>query len=175
MERHPVGGGPNPFCLPRSTEMETAMGNPRAIRRVLESRVDDRALKHWDAAFQCEPQAHRLLVVREKQVAESAGGIVIPESVKEKMNAGWVVAAGALVGSLQDSRPPGPLSYSPEEAIGLAIVFATHGLSDLFFDERDAFYDTPFGVIDEYQIFCVDRAKCLWAVDIAREAREVPL
>jgi co-chaperonin GroES (HSP10) len=130
--------------------------DPRALHSIGEGRIA------WDEATDLEPVTHWMLVVRAREKDTSAGGLVIPESHREAMCAGWVLAAGPLVGSDIGSRPPGALHLGPEQVIGKAILFGLHSLASILISERDGFYNSAFGFLTDFDVKCIDRSRSLF-------------
>lgn len=160
------GGAPRPLLyLPRSAQHHPVLGDFPALMALIDPRVDRRATEMggrgiiaWVEARWLEPPNHRMLVVRERELDRSAGGLHIPDSAREKMCAGWVLSAGPLVGAELGSRPPGPIHYGPEEVIGKKVVFGLHALSSLLLSDRDQVYNSAFGFLTDADVWCFDQS-----------------
>jgi co-chaperonin GroES (HSP10) len=87
-----------------------------------------------DELFTIVPWGHRLIVVREKPIATTAGGIIIPETAKRQLDTGWVVSVGDRVGEMDSftSVYPGVCPMPPEKLLGTRVTFAKHAGSALF-------------------------------------------
>ncbi|MGD8650168.1 MAG: co-chaperone GroES [Desulfobacterales bacterium] len=74
------------------------------------------------------PLNDRVLIIREEKEQESAGGIIIPDTAKEKPQRGKVVAAGP--GKMGDDGKRIPL----EVKAGDQILFARYAGTDIKFE-----------------------------------------
>lgn len=85
--------------------------------------------------FTIVPWGHRLIVVREKPIETTAGGIIIPETAKQQLTTGWVVSIGDRVGC-DDSFATAYAGLSPfhppEGLIGQRVTFAKYAGTALF-------------------------------------------
>jgi chaperonin GroES len=77
------------------------------------------------------PLHDRILVEREAQERESAGGIVIPDSAAEKPILGTVIAVGN--GRLTEQGSPLPIDV----AVGDKVLFAKFSGTDVKVDDKD--------------------------------------
>ena len=77
------------------------------------------------------PLNDRLLVKRLEEVARTAGGIIIPDSAKEKPVEGEVVAVGP--GKLSDKGDRTPLQVKA----GDRVLFSKYGGTDVKLDGED--------------------------------------
>ena len=78
-----------------------------------------------------KPLGNRVLVKRLEAEAMSAGGIVLPDSAKEKPQRGTVVAVGP--GKLLDSGIRGEMSV----ASGDTVIYGKYGGSDVEVDGQE--------------------------------------
>ena len=74
------------------------------------------------------PLNDRVLVIREKEEQKSAGGIIIPDTAKEKPQRGKIVAAGP--GKMGEDGKRIPL----EVKTGDRVLFAKYAGTDIKFD-----------------------------------------
>ena len=74
------------------------------------------------------PMNDRILVVRVEEEKKTAGGIIIPDTAKEKPQEGKVVAVGA--GKIGDDGKRQPMGVKP----GDRILFSKYGGSDVKID-----------------------------------------
>jgi chaperonin GroES len=74
------------------------------------------------------PLNDRVLVIREKEEQKSAGGIIIPDTAKEKPQRGKIVAAGP--GKMGDDGKRVPL----EVKAGDRVLFAKYAGTDIKLD-----------------------------------------
>ena len=74
------------------------------------------------------PLNDRVLVIREKEEQKSAGGIIIPDTAKEKPQRGKIVAAGP--GKMGDDGKRSPL----EVKVGDRILFGKYAGTDIKLD-----------------------------------------
>ena len=74
------------------------------------------------------PLNDRVLVIREEEEQKSAGGIIIPDTAKEKPQRGKIVAAGP--GKMGDDGKRSPL----EVKVGDRILFGKYAGTDIKFD-----------------------------------------
>lgn len=85
--------------------------------------------------FTVVPWGHRLVVVREKPIETTQGGIIIPKPAQRQIDTGWVVAIGDRVGA-EDAFSvtyPGVAPIQPPEALlGMKVTFAKYGGQALF-------------------------------------------
>ena len=77
------------------------------------------------------PLNDRLLVKRLEEEEKTAGGIIIPDSAKEKPAEGEVVAVGA--GKLNDNGD----RVAPQVAVGDRVLFSKYGGTDVKLDGED--------------------------------------
>ncbi|MCA9129419.1 MAG: co-chaperone GroES [Planctomycetales bacterium] len=80
------------------------------------------------AKLKIRPLDDRVVVKPQEAEATTAGGIVLPDSAKEKPQRGTVVAVGP--GKLLDSGNRGTLSV----AVGDVVIYGKYGGSDLEVD-----------------------------------------
>ncbi|MEX1326812.1 MAG: co-chaperone GroES [Desulfobacterales bacterium] len=74
------------------------------------------------------PLNDRVLVIREEEEKKSAGGIIIPDTAKEKPQRGKVIAAGP--GKMGEDGKRSPL----EVKVGDRILFAKYAGTDIKLD-----------------------------------------
>lgn len=74
------------------------------------------------------PWGHRLVVVREKPIEESPGGIAIPKTAQKELSTGWVVAVGDRVGEADgySATYPGMYPFARETLIGTKVTFGRY-------------------------------------------------
>lgn len=77
------------------------------------------------------PLNDRILVKRLQQEEKSAGGIIIPDSAKEKPAEGEVIAVGH--GKLNDKGE----RVAPEVKVGDTVLFSKYGGTDVKFSGED--------------------------------------
>lgn len=109
--------------------------------------------------FEIVPWGHRLVIVREKPVEATAGGIVIPQTARRDLTTGWVVSIGDRVG-LDDGYAtayPGLSPFSPPEGlIGQRVTFAKYGGTALFLKEESiggTGYESRFTLMTDGDIY----------------------
>ena len=78
-----------------------------------------------------QPLGDRVVVQREDAETTTAGGIVLPDTAKEKPQRGTIVAVGP--GKLLDSGKRGELSV----AVGDEVIYGKYGGSDIEVDGDD--------------------------------------
>ena len=78
-----------------------------------------------------QPLADRILVKRVEEEEVKKGGIIIPDTAKEKPQRGTVIAVGA--GKLLDNGERGELSV----AVGDEVIYGKYGGSDIEIDGRE--------------------------------------
>lgn len=83
------------------------------------------------ASLKIRPLDDRVVVQPEEAEATTAGGIVLPDSAKEKPQRGTVVAVGP--GRLLDSGNRGTLSV----AVGDVVIYGKYGGSDIEVDGKE--------------------------------------
>ena len=83
------------------------------------------------AKLKIRPLDDRVVVQPEEAEETTAGGIVLPDSAKEKPQRGTVVAVGP--GKLLDNGNRGTLSV----AVGDVVIYGKYGGSDLEVDGND--------------------------------------
>jgi co-chaperonin GroES (HSP10) len=85
--------------------------------------------------FTIVPWGHRIVVVREKPIETTQGGIIIPKPAQRQLDTGWVVSIGDRVGEIDahSSVYAGVCPISPPEALlGMKVTFAKFGGQALF-------------------------------------------
>ena len=92
------------------------------------------------------PTGHRLLVVPEPVSERVAGGLLWkPRSVQKRqeleMGAGWVLAAGPLVGSPGAPHPAGLLCAAPAHSLGLHVIFRQYSGTNLRISDEDTEFE----------------------------------
>lgn len=96
-------------------------------------------------AVNVRPLNDRILVKRTEQEDKTAGGLIIPDSAKEKQSRGEVVAVG--VGRVTDDGKTIPL----EVKVGDKILFGTYSGTELKIDGQEYLMmreSEVFGVIN---------------------------
>ena len=83
------------------------------------------------AKLKLRPLDDRVVVTPEEAESTTAGGIVLPDSAKEKPQRGTVVAVGP--GKLLDNGNRGTLSV----AIGDVVIYGKYGGSEVEVDGKD--------------------------------------
>ncbi len=92
------------------------------------------------------PLNYRLLVQRHEGEDRSAGGIIIPDSAKEKQAQGKIIATGP--GKLDDSGKRVKLQVKK----GDVVLFSKYGGTDVKFDDTDYLImreDDVLGIIEK--------------------------
>lgn len=92
-----------------------------------------------------KPMNDRILVVRVEEEQKSAGGIIIPDTAKEKPHEGKVVAVGP--GKLGDDGKRTPLAVKE----GDRVIFAKYSGNEIRIDGEEHLFmreDDILGVID---------------------------
>ena len=82
-------------------------------------------LKRKKTKVKLRPLADRVVVQRDEAEERTAGGIVLPDKAKEKINRGKVIAVGD--GKLNDEGKRVPLQVKP----GNHVLFSKYGGDDL--------------------------------------------
>ena len=136
------------------------IGNRADLSRIVNDRDEEGNLVLLpEELFELVPWGHRLLIVREKPIAVTPGGIIIPEPAKREMTTGWVVSIGDRVG-VDDSFStayPGISPFNPPEGlIGQRVTFAKHAGQALF-PKRDSIggtgYESRFTLMTDGDIY----------------------
>lgn len=92
------------------------------------------------------PLNDRILVQRLEQESKTAGGIIIPDSAKEKPAEGKVIAVGS--GKMKDDGTRSPM----EIKVGDKVLFSKYGGTDIKVDGEDYLImreDDILGVIEK--------------------------
>lgn len=109
--------------------------------------------------FTIVPWGHRMIVVRERPIETTPGGVVIPKTAQRELETGWVVSIGDRVG-LEDSFAatyPGLSPFSPPETlIGTRVTFGKYAGAPLF-PRRDTIggtgYESRFVILTDGDVF----------------------
>lgn len=92
------------------------------------------------------PINDRILVLREEEEAKTTGGIIIPDTAKQKPQRGKIVAVG--IGKLDENGK----RRSPEVAVGQRIYFTKYAGTDIEIDGVEHVFmreDDILSIIDE--------------------------
>ncbi len=88
-------------------------------------------LERKKAKVKLRPLADRVVVERDEADERTAGGIVLPDKAKEKINRGKVIAVGD--GKLNDEGKRVPLQVKP----GDHVLFGRYGGDDFKLDDEE--------------------------------------
>ncbi len=108
--------------------------------------------------FTVVPWGHRLIVVRDKPIETTKGGIIVPTTAQREMDTGWVVSIGDRVGDndVFAATYPGVSPFFPaEELVGKRVTFGKYAGAPLF-ARRDTIggtgYESRFVILTDGDI-----------------------
>lgn len=85
--------------------------------------------------FTTVPWGHRLIVVRDRPIETTKGGIIVPTTAQREMDTGWVVSIGDRVGdddAFAATYPGVSPFVPPEELVGMRVTFGKYAGAALF-------------------------------------------